>query len=153
MASMIGRGLTPAWGITLVRMMMGIILIVASYEKLSAGGFFGFSASISNFGLPLPQFFGPFITGLELVGGILLLTGLGARWVAILFVCEFAVNVFILKIPRQPPFGGWDSMRIDLMMLATAIALVLVGPGELALENLLLRRRSARSMQTASQYR
>ncbi|HLZ28032.1 MAG TPA: DoxX family protein [Chloroflexota bacterium] len=150
---MIGRGLTPAWGITLVRMMMGIILIVASYEKLSAGGFFGFSASISNFGLPLPQFFGPFITGLELVGGILLLTGLGARWVAILFVCEFAVNVFILKIPRQPPFGGWDSMRIDLMMLATAIALVLVGPGELALENLLLRRRSARSMQTASQYR
>ena len=87
------------------------------------------------------------------MGGILLLTGLGARWVALLFVCEFAVNVFILKIPRQPPFGGWDSMRIDLMMLATAIALVLVGPGELALDRLLLRRRGARSMQTASQYR
>ena len=150
---MVGRGLAPTWGITVVRVTMGVILIVASWEKFSAGGLFGFSAAIGSFGLPLPQFFGPFITCLELVGGILLLTGLGARWVALLFVCEFAVNVFILKIPRQPPFGGWDSMRIDLMMLATAIALVLVGPGELALDRLLLRRRSARRMQTASQFR
>jgi putative oxidoreductase len=134
-------------------MTMGIILIVASWEKMSAGGLFGFSGAIASFGLPLPQLFGPFITCLELVGGILMLAGLGARWVAILFVCEFAVNVFILKIPRQPPFGGWDSMRIDLMMLATAVAVVLVGPGELALERLLLRRRGTRSMQTATQYR
>jgi putative oxidoreductase len=134
-------------------MTMGIILIVASWEKMSAGGLFGFSGAIASFGLPLPQLFGPFITCLELVGGILMLAGLGARWVAILFVCEFAVNVFILKIPRQPPFGGWDSMRIDLMMLATAVAVVLVGPGELALERLLLRRRGIRSMQTATQYR
>jgi putative oxidoreductase len=150
---MMGRALAPTWGITIVRVTMGVILIVASWEKISAGGLFGFSAAITSFGLPLPQFFGPFITALELVGGILILTGFGARWVALLFVCEFAVNVFILKIPRQPPFGGWDSMRIDLMMLATAIALVLVGPGELALERLVLRRRGARGMQTASQYR
>jgi putative oxidoreductase len=134
-------------------MTMGVILIVASWEKMSAGGLFGFSAAIANFGLPLPQFFGPFITSLELVGGVLMLTGLGARWVGLLFICEFAVNVFILKIPRQPPFGGWDSMRIDLMMLATAIAVVLVGPGELALDNLVLRRRGARRIQTATQYR
>ena len=44
----------------MVRVTMGIILIVASWEKFSAGGLFGFSAGIANFGLPLPQFFGPF---------------------------------------------------------------------------------------------
>lgn len=150
---MFGRPLAPSWGITLVRVTMGIILIVAAWEKFNAGGLFGFSTAIANFGLPLPQFFGPFIPLLELFGGVLVLTGLGARWVAVLFICEFAVNVFILKIPRPAPFGGWDSMRIDLMMLATAIALVLVGPGELALDSLVLRRRGARSMQTATQYR
>ena len=150
---MFGRPLAPTWGITVVRVTMGIILIVASWEKFNAGGLFGFSAGIANFGLPLPQFFGPFITLLELVGGFLMLVGFGARWVGLLFICEFAVNVFILKIPRQPPFGGWDSMRIDLMMLAAAIAIVLVGPGELALESLMLRRRGARSMQTATQSR
>ena len=152
-AIMFGRPLAPTWGITLVRVTMGIILIVASWEKFNAGGLFGFSAGIANFGLPLPQFFGPFITLLELIGGILMLVGFGARWVALLFICEFAVNVFVLKMQRPPPFGGWDSMRIDLMMLATEIAVVLVGPGQLALENLLLRRRGASSMQTATQYR
>ena len=39
------------------------------------------------------------------------------------------------------------------MMLATAIALVLVGPGELAFDRLLLRRRIARRRQTTSQFR
>jgi hypothetical protein len=39
------------------------------------------------------------------------------------------------------------------MLLAGAIAILLVGPGELALERLMLRRRSARSRQTASQLR
>src|SRR3981081_2022272 len=98
---MFGRPLAPTWGITVVRVTMGIILIVASWEKFSAGGLFGFRGGIEKFGCALPRFFGPFITLLELVGGILMLMGLGARWVAVLFVCEFAVNVFILKIPRQ----------------------------------------------------
>src|ERR1700694_343999 len=133
---MFGRPVAPTWGITVVRVTMGVILIVASWEKFNAGGLFGFSGAIANFGLPLPQFFGPFIVCLEFLGGVLMLTGLGARWVALLFVCEFAVNVFILKIPRQPPFGGWDSMRIDLMMLTTAVAIVLGGPGGRGLEKL-----------------
>jgi hypothetical protein len=34
-------------------------------------------------------------------------------------------------------------MRIDLMLLATAVALVLVGPGELAVDKVLGRRRAA----------
>ena len=63
----------------------------------------------------------------------LIAVGLGARWVAVLFVVEYAITSLVLKVPRQPPFGGWDSMRIDLMLLAASIMLVLVGPGALAL--------------------
>ena len=150
---MLIRGLAPTWGLTVVRMVMGIILIVASYEKFSAGGVFGFIPAVTAFGFPVPQLFGVFVPCLELIGGLLMLTGLGARYVAVLFICEFTVNAFVLKVPRQPPFGGWDSMRIDLMMLAAAIAVALCGPGELALENLILRRRPARQMQSAVQYR
>ena len=57
------------------------------------------------------------------------------------FVIEYAITSFALKLPRQPPFGGWDSMRIDLMLLAAAIMLVLVGPGAFALESVVWRRR------------
>ena len=73
--------------------------------------------------------------------------GLGARWVASLFVVEYTVTTFLLKAPRQPPFGGWDSLRIDLMLLAASITVLLVGPGAFALESALarLRRRSSQS--------
>jgi len=134
------RTLSPEWGIAVVRVMAGIVLLVAAFEKFFGGGFEGFTRLTTSFGLPVPQFWGVFIPLLELIGGALVLVGLGTRWVAVLFVVEFAVTSFVLKVPRQPPFGGWDSMRIDLMLWAAAIALVLVGPGAFALESLLLRR-------------
>jgi uncharacterized membrane protein YphA (DoxX/SURF4 family) len=150
---MLMRTLAPTWGITVVRVMMGIILVVASWEKFSAGGLFGFIPAVTRFGFPAPQFFGTLVPVLEGIGGLLILTGLGARWVAVLFICEFAVNALVLKTTSPPPFGGWDSMRIDLMMLATAIALALCGSGQLALETVLLRRRGPQRMAAATQYR
>jgi putative oxidoreductase len=142
------RALPPAWGITVVRVVAGLIITVAALEKFSAGGFEGFTKVVVGLGIPAAGFWGVFIPLLELVGGLMVLLGLGARWVAVLFVIEYAITSFALKVPRQPPFGGWDSMRIDLMLLAAAIMLVLVGPGAFALESLLWRRphRQAASM-------
>ena len=133
------RALPPHWGITVVRLMAGIIITVAALEKFNAGGFEAFTRVVSGLSIPAAPFWGVFIPLLELIGGLMLVLGLGARWVAVLFVIEYFVTSFLLKVPRQPPFGGWDSMRIDLMLLAAAIMLVLVGPGALALESLLAR--------------
>jgi putative oxidoreductase len=119
--------------------MAGIIITVAALEKFNAGGFEAFTRVVSGLSIPAAPFWGVFIPLLELIGGLMLVLGLGARWVAVLFVIEYFVTSFLLKVPRQPPFGGWDSMRIDLMLLAAAIMLVLVGPGALALESLLAR--------------
>jgi putative oxidoreductase len=139
--------LHPAWGLTVVRLVMGVILIVAGYTKLAAGvgGFQGF---VANMGIPMPEFFGAFIPILELIGGILVLFGLAARWVAILFAIEFLVVLVVVKLPRPAPFGGFDSARIDFMMLAAAVMLLLVGPGKLALDDWLLGRRGAGSSST-----
>src|SRR5215207_10898111 len=132
--------LHPAWGITIVRLMMGVILLVAGYQKFAAG-IPGFTSFLPNMGIPMPELFGPFIPTLELVGGALVVLGLFTRWVAALFVVEFLVTTFVVKLPRPAPFGGWDSARIDLMMLAAAVMLVLVGPGKLAFDAWLSRRR------------
>jgi putative oxidoreductase len=147
------KTLAPSWGITVVRVMMGIVLVVAAWEKFSGGGLFGFIPAVTRFGFPAPQVFGVLVPFLEGIGGLLVLTGLGARWVAALFVIEFAVNALVLKTTSPPPFGGWDSMRIDLMMLAAAIMLVLCGPGQLALETVLLRGRGSQRMEAAAQFR
>ncbi len=134
------RTLPTAWGITVVRVMAGIIIFYASIEKFNAGGFANFAKSMAGFGFPVPEFWGVFIPMLEMIGGALLILGLGARWAAIFFVVEYFGTGLVIKTHRDPPFGGWDSMRIDLMLLATALAITLVGPGAFALENLLLRR-------------
>jgi putative oxidoreductase len=147
------KTVAPTWGITVVRVMMGIVLVVAAWEKFSGGGLFGFIPAVTRFGFPAPQVFGVLVPFLEGIGGLLVLIGLGARWAAALFVIEFAVNAFVLKTTSPPPFGGWDSMRIDLMMLASAIMLVLCGPGQLALETVLLRRRGPQRMEAAAQFR
>ena len=133
------RLLPTAWGITVVRVMAGIIITVASFEKFFGGGFEGFTRVSSGLGLPMPEVWGVFIPLLELVGGLALLLGFGARWAAFLFIVEYFVTAFVLKVPRQPPFGGWDSMRIDLMLWAAVIAIAMVGPGAFALETILRR--------------
>jgi len=132
--------LPPAWGITVIRMMAGLIIMVAGLEKWGAGGLTGFTQAVTNVGVPLAAFWGVWIPLQEFAGGLLILTGLGVRWVAILFVVEFFVTSFLIKAPSPAPFGGWDSMRLDLMLWAAALTIALVGPGEFALQNLLSRR-------------
>lgn len=139
------RTLPPEWGVTVIRVMAGIIITVAALEKFAGGGFEGFTRAVTGMGLPLAPLWGVFIPLLELIGGVLVLVGLGTRWVAVLFVIEYAVTSFAVKAPRQPPAGGWDSMRIDLMLFAAAIMLVLVGPGALALDRFVFRRGRSRT--------
>ena len=138
------RSLPPIWGITLIRIAAGLIICIAGLEKLAGGGFDGFTKTATNFGLPLPGVWGVFIPLLETIGGLLILIGFGARWVALLFIIEYFVTSFVLKAPRAAPFGGWDSMRIDLMLWISAIVVALVGPGTFALDALLQRRAPAR---------
>jgi putative oxidoreductase len=89
-------------------------------------------------GLPAPEILAPIVATVEIVGDALLLLGVFSRWVALYFVFHFLVIAFVVKLPRT----GWDASRIDLMMLAAAILVLLAGPGMLALDEMLARRRA-----------
>src|ERR1051326_1240979 len=85
------------WGITVVRLMMGLILVIAGLQKW-AGGIGGFVGFVTQLGIPVPQVVGPLIAAGEVVGGILLLLGFGIRWVSLWFVCEFLVTSLYVKL-------------------------------------------------------
>ena len=125
----------PGWGITAVRLAMAAIFIVSGYQKF-AGGLGGVIGFFGKIGIPLAGVLGPYIAVQELVGGILLLVGLAARWVGLLFALEFAVAAFYYKFPVQ----GWMAGRIDLMLLAGAILLFLAGPGKAAIDEVWLEK-------------
>jgi putative oxidoreductase len=128
--------LQPGLGIAIVRIVFGIILVVSGAMKF-INGIGGFAGFVGQVGFPAPEIVAPLIAILELVGGALVLLGLATRWLAILFIVEFIVTTFVIKLPRT----GWDQSRIDLMMLAAALLLFLAGPGALALDAMMNRSR------------
>jgi putative oxidoreductase len=131
-----GQPLDARWGVAVVRLMMGVILVVAGIQKW-AGGIGGTVNFFTQLGIPAPQVVAPVIATGEVVGGLLILLGLWSQWVGLWFVCEFLVTAFYVKLGRG---AGWDAARIDLMMLAGSIMLVLAGAGLLSLDAWLARR-------------
>ena len=126
----------PALGISFVRLMMGVIVVVAGTQKWL--GPLPFAGARS---FPVPEFFGYYIPAHELLFGLLILVGLFTRWVAVAFIIEYFITGILIKLNAAPPFGGYESARIDYMLLATAVSLVIGGPGVLSVDHWLARRR------------
>ena len=128
-------GVHPGWGVTVVRAVLAVILLTAGVQKLG-GGLDAVAAGFGKMGIPLPAVSGPLVVGLEVIGGALLLVGLFSRWVGVLFAVQFVVATFYVKWATQ----GFGAARLDLLILASAVLIVLAGPGRAALDNLWLER-------------
>ena len=89
-------GIDPGWGITPVRVVMGLVFVGAGYTKMSVG-MPAIAASFGKYAIPFPWIAAPVIAVLELVGGLFLLAGYGTRILGLLFVCEFIVTTFWVK--------------------------------------------------------
>ncbi|PYM43087.1 MAG: hypothetical protein DME12_04735 [Candidatus Rokuibacteriota bacterium] len=123
-------GIDPGWGITPVRVVMALVFVGAGYTKMSVG-MPAVTASFGKYAIPFPWIAAPVIAVLELVGGLFLLAGYGTRILGLLFICEFAVTTFWVKFRLM----GWQDGRLDLMILAGALLLVVAGPGRAALDH------------------
>ncbi len=128
-------GISPGWGVTAVRLVMGVILALTGWGKYQAG-MAAVSSSFEKMGMPMPGITGPSIMVLELIGGILLILGVATRWLGLLFAVEFIVAAFVVKLP-----GGFAGARLELMLLAGGILLLLAGPGRAAVDEAWLERR------------
>jgi putative oxidoreductase len=132
------RSWDAGWGVAAVRVVMGLILLAAGWNKV-AGGLGTVAANFAKMGMPAPGVTGPFIALLELIGGALLLVGLAGRWLGLLFAIEFVVAAFVVKLPS----AGWAGARLDLMLLAGGAMLFFAGSGRLSIDEVWLERRPA----------
>jgi putative oxidoreductase len=66
------------------RALLASLFIWSGWGKLS--GFSGAASYIASKGIPMPQVIAALAIAMELGGGILLLIGLKARWIALAFV-------------------------------------------------------------------
>jgi putative oxidoreductase len=117
------------WGIAVVRVTMGIILLSAGYQKF-AGGVGAVAAGFEKIPIPLPWLSAVFISTVELVGGALLIVGLGVRWLGLAFALEHVVTTFWVQLRLR----GWPNGRLELLLLAGGLMLFLAGPGKMAID-------------------
>ena len=62
-----------------VRLIVGIIMLAHSWQKLTVFGPANFAQGLAQSGVPLPMFMGYLVTFTELIGGVLLIVGLLSR--------------------------------------------------------------------------
>jgi uncharacterized membrane protein YphA (DoxX/SURF4 family) len=119
----------------------------------------------TKLGMPLPHFTADFVACLEIVGGLLLLSGLLTRLIAIPFVLEMIVAILSTKIsmylgtsplplPAAPPkIGMWavlHEVRSEYAQMLTVIFLLINGPGRWSLDALWKKREEPGRTQLAA---
>ena len=119
-----------------LRIVIGLIFIAAGYKKLmdisGTAGFF------DNIGIPVPLFFAWLVAFVELVGGIAVLFGIGTRYFALLLSIIMVVAILTTKINSQIALAQmFDRSRLDLMLLASNISLMISGGGKYSLDSIL----------------
>jgi len=130
------------YAVTVLRILVGITFLLTGLPK--AQNFAGFTGFVASLGFPLPVAFAALIVALEVAGGLLLIVGLGTRWVSALYMVEMLVTTLLVKMPNmgfiatqgKPGVGA----ELDLLLLAGAFILLTHGSSRLSIEHDLLKR-------------
>jgi putative oxidoreductase len=130
------------YAIPLLRILVGITFFLTGLPKF--GNLAGFTGFVASLGIPLPGFVAVIVAVMEVVGGLLLIVGLGTRWVSLWFVFEMIVTTLLVKMPNmgfiaaqgKPGVGA----ELDLLLLFSALVLLTHGSGRLSLEHDVLKR-------------
>jgi uncharacterized membrane protein YphA (DoxX/SURF4 family) len=138
----------------LLRLMAGAVFLwegVLKFVYVNQG-----VGRFTKLGMPFPAFTAGFVGGLEIVGGIALIVGLGTRLFAIPFVIEMIVAMLSTKpglflgtsplpLPPAPPqIGIWavlHEIRSEYAQIMTCLFLLIAGPGPWSLDARMRRRR------------
>lgn len=136
------NGLTQlqGWGITVLRVVVGIVFLVHGGQKLFVWGFGGVAGFLGQVGIPAPMLAAVVVTLVELLGGLALLLGLFTRWAAIPLAINMAVA--ILTVHLQAGFFLPNGYEFALTLLAANVALALLGGGEASVDRLLTKSRT-----------
>jgi putative oxidoreductase len=130
------RSLNPwqGWGITVLRLVVGIVFLMHGGQKLFVWGFGGVAAFLGRLGIPAPGLAAPIVTLVEFLGGLALVLGLYTRYAAALLAVDMLVAIVTYHLPHG--FFAPKGVEYPLTLLAANLALVLLGPGEASVDGL-----------------
>lgn len=138
----------------LVRLMVGGVFLSEGLQKFLFAAELG-AGRFARIGIPAPDVMGPFVGGLEIVAGSLILLGLLTRPAALLLGLNISVAILTTKIPillgqgfwlfalpKLARYGFWSmahEARTDLCMALGCFFLLIVGAGPASADHALTR--------------
>src|SRR5256885_3999 len=132
-------GLRGVW-VTLVRVAMGITFVMHGWQKVHDKGYVQVAQMTESLQIPQPKVAAALLMATELGGGALLVLGLFTRLAAL--PIAFAMFVAFWKVHRMNGFFLPKGFEYAFVLFFAALAIALMGPGLLAIDNLLFRRRN-----------
>ena len=147
----------PSWGAALLRVMLGVIYVAHGYLGYAVVTVPELVGYVTRMGYPLliSELLAWYLVFAHLLGGGLILVGLWTRAAAVAQVPIMASATFLLHWPQGFFVRGMtvdtpQGQRViaagyeyDLLVLVATIALILLGPGAMAVDG--LRRRGRRA--------
>ncbi len=112
----------------LIRLMVGTVFFSEGIQKFLFPDQLGVGRFI-KIGIPAPEFFAPFVGGIEIVCGTLILAGLLTRLATLPLLIDISVAILTTKAPMLLQKGFWTmahEARTDWSMLL-ALLFLLVG--------------------------
>jgi len=123
-----------AWGITILRVTVGVVFFVHGCQKLFVMGVPGVAGFFGQLGIPVPLLAAGLVSAVEFLAGLALILGLGTRWVAIPLACIMVVA--IVTVHGSQGFFLPKGYEFVMTLLAATVGLALLGSGAAALEDL-----------------
>jgi putative oxidoreductase len=127
-----------ALGLTLVRIIVGVVFLVHGSQKLFVFGLGGITGFFTQAGIPLPMVAAPVVTFVEFLGGIALILGVFTRIAAILLAIDMMGAIAFVH--GKNGFFLPTGYEYALTMLVVNFALAIGGPGEYAIESRFMGR-------------
>lgn len=135
--------------VILIRLIVGAVFLSEGLQKFLFPSDLG-AGRFAKIGIPAPQISAPFVGGVEIVCGALILFGLLMRLAVIPLIIDMLVAISTTKIPillghgfwrfsvsNLPSYGFWPMVheaRVDFAMLTCAIFLLIVGSGSWSID-------------------
>jgi len=125
--------------LTVLRVIAGVTFIAHGAQKLFVMGLPGITGGFAQMGIPAPAVMAPFITFLEIFGGIALVFGLLTRLAALGLAFDMVGAMAFVHLKNG--FFLPQGYEFVLALAAMSVALVFTGAGEFSLDALIGRRK------------
>ncbi len=112
----------PDLGLLIIRLAIGVIFVAHGWQK-----FGNMEATITFFTtISLAPFFAYLVAAVEFLGGIAMILGVWTHLAGLLLAIVMLVAIIILKA-KTGLVGGYE---LDLILLASALGISMLGPGK-----------------------